>query len=532
MRPLVLTLSLLVASLAAAKSTPRSVCLEASGDEAARCLTAFLEVSSAAPAFTDAAVRDHCSEDVTYALGGLGVDDLVLVLRNACVDFGQDWIRETTPSTPPQASQAACRQTLASSLATLREDTITLLGPECSVRDAEGRRCQRPKQEKRARMLAQSVQTRIASACGNVYDDLGLAPLDELVALALDRARHFAQLAYPPNDLGPSADPGPYPVGVRTLELADASRSNVTGTGPRPVTVEIWYPSTPTAVSGAERYVVNLFGFDVARTPTYRDVARAPGEFPLVLFSHGNGGIRFQSLFLAAHLASHGYVVASPDHHGNTFLDILAGQIDALSAANRPLDMKFVLDDLLARNVASGDFFVGAIDASRIGMSGHSFGGYTTLALAAGATADPRIGAFMPLAPASPFNAAFLGSITAPILIQGGSLDVTTPFDTQQLAPFQLLSPGAEVVGLAELIGAGHFTFSDICEVPRDLVGFIGGFGEACTPAHLPWRHAHDIVDYLALNFFDATLGGDRVALRRLRPRDLESIPDLVYQRK
>jgi hypothetical protein len=88
------------------------------------------------------------------------------------------------------------------------------------------------------------------------------------------------------------------------------------------------------------------------------------------------------------------------------------------------------------------------------------------------------------------------------------------------------------VVGLAEIVGAGHFTFSDICEVPRNLVGFIGGFDEACTPPHLPWRHAHDVIDYLALNFFDATLGGDRAALRRLRPRELASIGDLVYTRK
>jgi len=532
MRPLVLALSLVVASLAAAKSTPISTCLEASGDEAVRCLTAFLEVSSATPAFTDAAVRDHCSEDVTYALGALGVDDLVLVLRNACVDFGRDWIGGTTPSTPAQPNQAACRETLAGQLATLRDRTIALLGPECSVRDAEGRRCRRPGKEARARKLARAVEKRIAKACGGVYDDLGLAPLEQLVAVALDRARHFAQLVYPPNDLGPSGDPGPYPVGVRTLELVDPARLNVLGNGPRPVTVEIWYPSTPEAVAGVERYVVNLFGFDVARTPTYRDVARAGGVFPVVLFSHGNGGIRFQSIFLATHLASHGYIVASPDHHGNTFIDILAGQLDALGAANRPLDMKFVLDELLARNTTSGDFLADAIDSTRIGMSGHSFGGYTTLALAAGAAADPRIGAFMPLAPASPFDAAFLGSITAPILIQGGSIDQTTPFATQQLAPFELLSPGAPVVGLAEIVGAGHFTFSDICEVPRDLVGFIGGFDEACTPAHLPWRHAHDIIDYLALNFFDGTLGGDRAALQRLRPRALESIPDLIYQRK
>jgi predicted dienelactone hydrolase len=533
MRSLVFVLSLLVASLAgAAKSTPRSVCLSASGDEATRCLEAFLDGSSAEPAFTDSAVADNCTEDVSYALGTLGVEDLALVLRNACVDFGRDWLAVTTPPAPSQPDQAACRAALARELDTLRERTIALLGPGCSVREAQGRRCRRPAQEGRARRVAKQTAKRIGKACGATYDVLGLPPLDELVATALDRSRHFAQLAYPPNDLGPSGDLGPHPVGVRTIELVDASRMNVDGTGPRPVTLEVWYPSTPEAIVGVERYVVNLFGFDVARTPTYQNVDRAPGAFPLVLFSHGNAGIRFQSIFLAVHLASHGYVVASPDHHGNTFLDIGVGTIDGLSFANRPRDMRFVLDDLLARNASGGDFLAGAIDTTRIGMSGHSFGGFTTFALAAGAEVDPRIGAFMPLAPASPFDAAHLGAITKPILIQGGSLDDTTPFDTQQAAPFELLPSGAAVVGLAEIVGAGHFTFSDICEVPRDLVGFIGGFDDACTPPHLPWRHAHDVINRLALDFFDATLSGDRAALRRLRPRELASIPDLVYTRK
>ena len=526
---LALALSLLGAPLGAARSTPRSLCLSSSGDEAVRCLEEFL-ASSAAPAFTDAAVRDGCTDEFTFDLGALGVDDLVLVLQNACADYGRDWLDVTTPPAPPDPSQASCRAALASELEALRDRTITLLGPNCSVREAEGRRCRRPSQEGRARKLARATAKRIAKACGSTYDALGLPPLADFVATALDRARHFAQHVYPPNELGPEL--GPHPVGVRTIELADPTRLNVAGTGPRPVPVEIWYPSTPEAIVGEERYVVNLFGLDIARTPTYHDVARADGAFPLVLFSHGNAGIRFQSLFLAIYLASHGYVVASPDHHGNTFLDILAGTVDGLSFANRPRDMKFVLDDLLARNASGNDFLAGAIDPTRIGMSGHSFGGFTTFVLAAGADADPRISAFMPLAPASPFDAAFLGSITKPILIVGGSLDDTTPFDTQQAAPFQHLPSGAAVVGLAEIVGGGHFTFSDICEVPRNLVGVIGGFDEACTPPHLPWRHAHDIINHLALNFFDATLRGDRAALRRLRPRELASIGDLVYTRK
>src|SRR5258705_1381954 len=119
----------LVASAGSARTTPRSTCLAGSGDEAARCLDAYLGGDSADPAFAESAVRDNCSEDTVYALGGLGVDDLVTVLRNACVDFGKDLLASTTPS----AGDAACRDALANGLAAVCERTVTLFGPHCAV---------------------------------------------------------------------------------------------------------------------------------------------------------------------------------------------------------------------------------------------------------------------------------------------------------------------------------------------------------------------------------------------------------------
>jgi predicted dienelactone hydrolase len=313
---------------------------------------------------------------------------------------------------------------------------------------------------------------------------------------------------------------------------------NVQGTGPRPVTVEVYYPSTAAAVAGVPKDVVQVLGIDVVATPAFRDVARAPGTFPLVLFSHGNDGIRFQSFFFAAHLASHGFIVVSPDHHGNTFVDSLLGIVDAASAINRPLDMSFLIDELEAFNGESGNFFEGAIDPNRIGMSGHSFGGYTALALAGGTFplgtfTEPRIKAIMPQAPAAdPFPDAFFATIAVPTLIVGGSIDQTTPFPANQQRPFDLLPSGAAVVDLAQLRDAGHFTFSDFCEVPRTLLAFLGGFDEACEPRHLPWRDAHDIVNYLSLNFFDGVLNGNAAALDRLSPANLAQIEDLTVQSK
>ncbi len=54
------------------------------------------------------------------------------------------------------------------------------------------------------------------------------------------------------------------------------------------------------------------FSHGVVRRPP------AAGDFPLVIYSHGNGGLRYVSAFLTEHLASHGFVVMAPDHTGNT----------------------------------------------------------------------------------------------------------------------------------------------------------------------------------------------------------------------
>ncbi len=347
----------------------------------------------------------------------------------------------------------------------------------------------------------------------------------------------MAQLVYPPRDLGPSSLPGPYPIGVRTITFVDDTRLAVGGTGGRPVKVEVYYPSTAAAIAGKPRDVVSLFNIPLATTTAYRDVDRAAGAFPLVLFSHGNLGIRFQSFFFAAHLASHGYVVVSPDHHGNTFVDQLAGIVDPDSAVNRPLDLRFLLDTLLGLNATAGNFFTGALDPAKIGVSGHSFGGYTTLAIAGGAGpagtfTDTRVKAIFPQAPFSPFSAAFYATIHVPTLIVGGSLDTTTPFAVEQEPVFAGLPSGASVVGLAELDSAGHFTFSDFCEVDRTLLAFLGGFDEACQPRHLPWRYAHDVVNLLSLDFFDATLRGDAAARARLAALVSQPVDDLTYREK
>lgn len=489
------------------------------------------------------AAQAHCSEEHALPLGFLTRADIGAKAAEACADWAAEGLAlgysEVAPLPPAAAS---CQRTVSAALRLLTRAAVSAFGPHCYVAAFDGSGCDRAARDARVELVRRRAVRLITTRCGDAFDALALpaasgATLNErvtqLVGTALARARHYALRVYPPNDLGPTADFGRYPVGITTLELSDASRTNAAGDAPRPVTVEVYYPSTAAGIAGHSKDVAEVLGIPLLETPAYRDVAVADdGPYPLVLFSHGNNGIRIQSFFFGAHLASHGYIVVSPDHHGNTFPDSLAGIFDAQVVTNRPLDMRFLIDTFLDFNASPVGFFSGAIDADKIGVSGHSFGGYTTFALANGEFADARVKALLPQAPARVFDDAFFAGISIPTLIVGGSIDETTPAAENQQRPFDALPSGARVVAYADLIGGGHFTFSDFCEVPRELLSFLGGFSEACEPRHLPWRHAHDLTNYLALNFFDATLRDDDAALARLSPAVVGEIEELVYQSK
>lgn len=567
-RPFLLVIALLVSRPALAAPGPVT-CLRTSGKAGVRCLRDYVDTIADCRLRPDAGCEagaraedgslaallarsadesaERCTETTADGLGYLGIDDLRLRIPEACSDFGDELVAIGLAEVVP-ASALRCQATVARGLGRLREVVVQAFGTRCHVAAFAGGKCNRKRRDRSVSGVRARVRGRIVARCGTTFDTLGVVDasagatvadrVDSLLGNVVHRARHFAQRVYPPNDLGPTADFGPFPVGVRTLALTDPARLNAPGNGPRPVTVEVYYPSTATAVAGVPEDVVEVLGIDIVATPAFRDVDRAPGTFPLVLFSHGNNGIRFQSFFFAAHLASHGFVVVAPDHHGNTFVDTLLGVVDPQMTANRPLDLSFLIDQFLAFAAEPGNFFAGAIDPAKVGVSGHSFGGYTTFAVAGGTFAfgtftDARVQAIFPQAPfTAVFPDDFFATVTVPTLVVGGSIDTTTPFAEEQQRPFDHLPAGAPVVGLANIIDAGHFTFSDFCEVPRDLLAFLGGFDEACTPAHLPWRHAHDRVNFLSLNFFDGVLNGNAEALGRLAPEKLARVEDLVYQSK
>lgn len=311
---------------------------------------------------------------------------------------------------------------------------------------------------------------------------------------------------------------GPYAVGRTTIEISDPARDG------RTLTVDVWYPSDAEDVVGTPKSVIDLLVTSTESPLAYADPPVSDdSEFPLVVFSHGSGGIRFQSWFLSEHLASHGFVVAAPDHAGNTALDAAFGTTTpfATTARNRPLDVSFVIDQMLARDATAGDRFGGTIDEDRIAVMGHSFGGFTALAMASGygdIPADPRVDAIVPIAPASGLlSDDELGQVTVPMLLLGGTSDTTTPIVPNTTRPWELTSSSPRY--RVDVDRAGHSSFTNICDLlallidaglpPALLAALIANAEDGCAPDLQPIEEVQRLTNLYSVAFLERVLNDD-----------------------
>jgi predicted dienelactone hydrolase len=345
---------------------------------------------------------------------------------------------------------------------------------------------------------------------------------------------------------------GSFAVGVALRAFVDEGRSNWQGTGPRPLATTIWYPAANGSKLKTPDFSAPQIQKDFVSYPLAEDAAISGQQqkYPFVVLSHGNASLSLSLDWLAYYLASHGYVVAAVNHHGNTAAEP-GGPIPQGFGAEweRPKDLSVLIDKMLA-----DPLFGPHIDADQIGAAGHSSGGATVLELA-GAIFDPdqiqafckthqvadpncnlppvirdqlekfaelektdpiveasvkrshlpyndpRIKAVFAMAPAIGLGHtdASLGGIRIPVYIVAGRADDITPLETNA-ERFANLIPTATLTVLPGMVG--HATFGSVCTP--------AGVKDAAWVCHdekgVNRALVHEQVEQLALLFFESTL--------------------------
>ena len=295
-------------------------------------------------------------------------------------------------------------------------------------------------------------------------------------------------------------------VGRTTRDYVDETRIRWTGSGPRPLSVIVWYPA---AIGSVESDW--LLGppdnplFRLGRSAVDAPVAPLGSKRPLVLLSHGTGGSAAMLAWLGEPLARAGYVVGGINHHGNTAEDLPTPE-GFMLWWERAVDLSRVLDRVL-----DDSQFGPLIDRGRIGAAGFSLGGYSIVAVAGGRVSlpqwkafcasterdstcepqpefpsafaefekiqnrpdvlasldhhgdsfrDPRFKAIFAMAPVGSWlTATSLSEVSAPTRIVVGAGDRTAPAATNAKRISDTI-PGAQLLALD---GVGHYSFLAEC---------------------------------------------------------------------
>jgi len=207
--------------------------------------------------------------------------------------------------------------------------------------------------------------------------------------------------------------------------------------------------------------------------------------WPVIIFSHGLGGSRDGYEYLGRYWAGRGYVCVHLQHLGSDDAvwrqssQIMKSMKEAAAngenAVHRPLDVSFAIDQLEILNREAAPL-KGKLDLTRIGIAGHSFGGFTVMAVIGQVfvtgtgneftLADKRIKAAIAMSAPVPRNADLkksFGSIKIPCLHMTGTLDESLVSDVkpaERRLPYDNIS-GAEQY-LLTLNGGDHMVFAGV----------------------------------------------------------------------
>jgi predicted dienelactone hydrolase len=188
---------------------------------------------------------------------------------------------------------------------------------------------------------------------------------------------------------------------------------------------------------------------------------------PVVLFSHGLGGSRENYEYLGRHWAGCGFVAVHVQHAGSDeavwknaepgqrMKSLVGATMSISNTVNRPRDLSFAIDELTRANADESSPLHGRLDLARIGAAGHSYGGFTVMAIAGQALgprqsremSDPRVKAVIQMSAPVPRGnrgaEAAYRPITTPVFHMTGTKDDSPIGDTkaaQRRIPFDYMT--------------------------------------------------------------------------------------------
>lgn len=250
--------------------------------------------------------------------------------------------------------------------------------------------------------------------------------------------------------------PGPFAVGYTSRSVSFTLEN-----APRTTDYRVWYPAASQSGTAASA----RGSASTPLTAVTDTVADSTGLHPLIIYSHGAGGDPKYDTYLPTRLASQGFVVAAPLHRDCETQPGCTPSGDAttvfgLLQFSRPADVKAVIDDVLQKSSAGDPILAHTVDPQRIGMLGHSLGGWTAIHML---SEEPRIRAVLALAPArTGMLYADIMSVARPVMILVGDMDGYGLYDADA-ALFRAIPASAPDHWFGALHRANHFIELEIC---------------------------------------------------------------------
>jgi predicted dienelactone hydrolase len=149
-----------------------------------------------------------------------------------------------------------------------------------------------------------------------------------------------------------------FSAGFQQRQLATSPTENIE--------IAIWYPSN------VQEAILVRGPFTMSVSNNSEPIQK---KYPLVVLSHGTGGLSLTHHEIAAATARAGFIVVALTHPGDNYRDrSMVGKLDYLT--ERPRQVSRTLDAFLV-----DPKWASLIDPTRIAFIGHSAGGFTGLAL-------------------------------------------------------------------------------------------------------------------------------------------------------